>query len=93
MRTLIDVPGLATWSDRIIETLAADGYPLPASVTALRDAVWPVLARGYAARAERFFAEYPAAARDWLKEFRVTAREGNPVRDGGQPPRSRKEPR
>ncbi len=93
VRTLIDVPGLATWSDRIIETLAADGYPLPASVTALRDAVWPVLARGYAARAERFFAEYPAAARDWLKEFRVTAREGNPVRDGGQPPRSRKEPR
>ena len=70
VRTLIDVPGLATWSDRIIETLAADGYPLPASATALRDAVWPVLARGYAARAERFFAEYPAAAGLAQREFR-----------------------
>ena len=73
VRTLMDVHDPSTWSDRILSALAAEGCPIPGSETAVRDAVWPVLIRGDAERAGRFFDGYPGVAKDWLKQLRVTA--------------------
>ena len=73
VHTLMDVHDPSTWSDRILSSLAAEGYPLPGSEAEVRDAVWPVLTRGDASRAERFFGGYPGVAKDWLKEMRVAS--------------------